>query len=165
MSAVIISSVAFGDKINTRYNRRTTMEIQRYTAADLPTLFDKITKNSIGMDSYFDSFWNTTQTNYPPYNLIQLSNEESRLEIALAGFKQDDVKVYTEYGKIYVEASKEKPEDDATYVHQGLAQRSFQRAWTLSDDTEVRSVEFNDGLLSILLGKVVPDHHKRVDYI
>ena len=138
------------------------MEIQRYTAADLPTLFDKITKNSIGMDSYFDSFWNTTQTNYPPYNLIQLSNEESRLEIALAGFKQDDVKVYTEYGKIYVEASKEKSEDDGTYVHQGLAQRAFQRAWTLSDDTEVRSVEFNDGLLSVLLGKVIPDHHKRV---
>ena len=165
MSAVIISSVAFGDKINTRYNRRTPMEIQRYTAAALPTLFDKITKNSIGMDSYFDSFWNASQTNYPPYNLIQLSNEESRLEIALAGFKQDDVKVYTEYGKIYVEASKEKSEDDGTYVHQGLAQRSFQRAWTLSDDTEVRSVEFNDGLLSIVLGKVVPEHHKRVDYI
>ena len=154
-----------GTQTNTRYNRRTTMEIQRYTAADLPTLFDKITKNSIGMDSYFDSFWNTTQTNYPPYNLIQLSNEESRLEIALAGFKQDDVKVYTEYGKIYVEASKEKSEEDGTYVHQGLAQRAFQRAWTLSDDTEVRSVEFNDGLLSILLGKVVPEHHKRVDYI
>ena len=165
MSAVIISSVAFGDKINTRYNRRTTMEIQRYTAADLPTLFDKITKNSIGMDSYFDSFWNASQTNYPHYNLIQLSNEESRLEIALAGFKQDDVKVYTEYGKIYVEASKEKSEEDGTYVHQGLAQRAFQRAWTLSDDTEVRSVEFNDGLLSIVLGKVVPEHHKRVDYI
>ena len=154
-----------GTQTNTRYNRRTTMEIQRYTAADLPTLFDKITKNSIGMDSYFDSFWNTTQTNYPPYNLIQLNNEESRLEIALAGFKQDDVKVYTEYGKIYVEGSKEKSKDDGTYVHQGLAQRAFQRAWTLSDDTEVRSVEFNDGLLSILLGKVVPEHHKRVDYI
>ena len=80
------------------------MEIQRYTAADLPTLFDKITKNSIGYD--FDSFWNTTQTSYPPYNLIHISNEESRLEIALAGFKKDDVKVYTEYGKIYVEGSK-----------------------------------------------------------
>ena len=154
-----------GTQTNTRYNRRTTMEIQRYTAADLPTLFDKIAKNSIGMDSYFDSFWNASQTNYPPYNLIQLSNEESRLEIALAGFKQDDVKVYTEYGKIYVEGSKEKSEDDATYVHQGLAQRAFQRAWTLSDDTEVRSVEFNDGLLTIVLGKVVPEHHKRVDYI
>ena len=153
------------DTTNTRYNRRTIMEIQRYTAADLPTLFDKIAKNSIGMDSYFDSFWNTTQTNYPPYNLIHISNEESRLEVALAGFKKDDVKVYTEYGKIYVEGSKEKSEDDGTYVHQGLAQRAFQRAWTLSDDTEVRSVEFEDGLLSIVLGKIVPEHHARKDYI
>ena len=141
------------------------MEIQRYTAADLPTLFDKITKNSIGMDSYFDSFWNTTQTNYPPYNLIHVSNEESRLEIAIAGFKKDDIKVYTEFGKIYVEAVKEEQEDVGKFVHQGLARRSFQRAWTLSDDTEIRSVSFDDGLLSIVLGKVVPDHHKRVDYI
>ena len=141
------------------------MEIQRYTAADLPTLFDKITKNSIGMDSYFDSFWNTTQTNYPPYNLIHVSNEESRLEIAIAGFKKDDVKVYTEFGKIYVEAVKEEQEDAGKFVHQGLARRSFQRAWTLSDDTEVRSVSFDDGLLTVVLGKVVPDHHKRVDYI
>jgi len=141
------------------------MEIQRYTAADLPTLFDKITKNSIGMDSYFDSFWNTTQTNYPPYNLIHVSNEESRLEIAIAGFKKDDVKVYTEFGKIYVEAVKEEQEDVGEFVHQGLARRSFKRAWTLSDDTEVRSVSFDDGLLTVVLGKVVPDHHKRVDYI
>ena len=139
--------------------------LARYHAANLPELFDKITKNSIGMDSYFDSFWNTTQTNYPPYNLIHISNEESRLEVALAGFKKDDVKVYTEYGKIYVEGSKEKSEDDATYVHQGLAQRAFQRAWTLSDDTEVRSVEFTDGLLTIVLGKVIPKHHRRKDYI
>ena len=152
-----------GTKTNTRYNRRTTMEIQRYTAADLPTLFDKITKNSIGYD--FDSFWNTTQTSYPPYNLIHISNEESRLEIALAGFKKDDVKVFTEYGKIYVEGSKKEQEDDGTYVHKGLARRAFQRAWTLSDDTEVRSVSFDDGLLSIVLGKVLPEHHKRVDYI
>ena len=152
-----------GTKTNTRYNRRTTMEIQRYTAADLPTLFDKITKNSIGYD--FDSFWNTTQTSYPPYNLIHISNEESRLEIALAGFKKDDVKVFTEYGKIYVEGSKKEQEDDGTYVHKGLARRAFQRAWTLSDDTEVRSVSFDDGLLSIVLGKIIPEHHARKDYI
>ena len=152
-----------GTKTNTRYNRRTTMEIQRYTAADLPTLFDKITKNSIGYD--FDSFWNTTQTSYPPYNLIHISNEESRLEIALAGFKKDDVKVFTEYGKIHVEGSKEKQEDDGTYVHQGLAQRAFKRAWTLSDDTEVRSVSFDDGLLTVVLGKIIPEHHARKDYI
>ena len=46
-----------------------------------------------------------------------------------------------------------------------MAQRSFTRSWTLSDETEVRSVTFEDGLLIITLGKVVPDHHARKDYL
>ena len=145
------------------------MEIQRYTAADLPTLFDKITKNSIGMDSYFDSFWNTTQTNYPPYNVIHVSNEISKLEVALAGFKKSEIKVYTEYGKLLVEGTKPEDEkklyDSEDYGHRGMAQRSFSRSWSLSDDIEVREVVFEDGLLSITLGKVVPEHHARKDYI
>ena len=61
--------------------------LQRYRAADLPELFDKITKQSIGMDDYLNQFFNVqTPSNYPPYNLVQLNNHESRLEIALAGF-------------------------------------------------------------------------------
>ena len=61
------------------------MEIQRYRTANLPDLMDKISKNSIGMDDYLNSFFNfDTTPNYPPYNLIQLNNVESRLEIALA---------------------------------------------------------------------------------
>jgi len=46
-----------------------------------------------------------------------------------------------------------------------VASRSFKRAWTLSDDTEVREVVFEDGLLRIVLGKVVPEHHARKDYL
>ena len=69
--------------------------IQRYRSADLPDLMDKIVKNSIGMDDYFDRFFNLheTQTNYPPYNLIHVNNVESKLEIALAGFKKKEVNV------------------------------------------------------------------------
>ena len=96
--------------------------------------------------------------------MIQVSNVESRLEIALAGFKKEEVNVYKEYGKLFVEGQKEV-KDDTKYAHRGLAQRSFTRAWTLSDDTEVRSVTFEDGLLSIDLGKVVPDHHARKNYL
>jgi len=96
--------------------------------------------------------------------LIQVSNVESRLEIALAGFKKEEVNVYTEYGKLFVEGQKES-KGDTNYVHRGMAQRSFTRAWTLSDDTEIRSVTFEDGLLSIELGKVVPEHHARKDYL
>ena len=141
------------------------MNIQRYSAADLPTLFDKISKNSIGMDEYFDSFWNATPTNYPPYNLIHESNVLSRLEIALAGFKRDEVKVYTEYGKLTVEAQREDKTEAGTYAHKGIAARSFTRQWSMSDDTEVGDVTFEDGLLTVKLKKVVPDHHARKDYI
>ena len=141
------------------------MNIQRYSAADLPSLFEKISKHSIGMDEYFDSFWNQTTSNYPPYNLIHESNVLSRLEIALAGFKRDEVKVYTEYGKLTVEAQKEEKKEPENYTHRGLAQRSFSKQWSLSDDTEVGEVTLADGLLTITLKKVVPEHHARKDYI
>jgi molecular chaperone IbpA len=128
---------------------------------------DKITRNSIGLDEYFDRLFtlHETSSNYPPYNLVQISNVESRLELALAGFKKKEVLVYTQDGKLFVEGQKEDKETESNYVHKGLAQRSFTRSWTLSDDTEVRSVEFEDGLLNITLGRIVPDHHKRKDYL
>jgi molecular chaperone IbpA len=141
--------------------------LTRYTAADLPTLMDKITRNSIGLDEYFDRLFNLHETtsNYPPYNLVQVSNVESRLELALAGFKKKEVFVYTQDGKLFVEGQKEDKETETSYVHKGLAQRSFTRSWTLSDETEVRSVDFEDGLLTITLGRIVPHHHKRKDYL
>jgi molecular chaperone IbpA len=128
---------------------------------------DKINRNSIGLDEYFDRVFklHETTTNYPPYNLVQVSNVESRLELALAGFKKEEVYVYTQDGKLFVEGQKEDKETETQYLHKGLAQRSFKRAWTLSDDTEVRSVAFEDGLLTIDLGKIVPEHHQRKDYL
>ena len=140
--------------------------LARYHAANLPDLFDKITKNSIGMDDYLNRFWDMdTTSNYPPYNLIQVNNVLSKLELALAGFKQQEVKVYTEFGKLYVEGQKEDKKKDGEFLHKGLAQRSFQRVWTISDDTKVGSVKFEDGLLTVELGKVVPEHHSRKEYL
>ena len=140
--------------------------LARYTASDIPALLDKISKNSIGMNEYLNRVFDLHETtsNYPPYNLVQVSNVESRLEIALAGFKKKEVNVYTQDGKLFVEGQKEDKETETTYLHKGLAQRSFTRAWTLSDDTEVRSVDFEDGLLSITLGRIVPTHHQRKDW-
>ena len=132
------------------------------------TTFHKLRPFSIGFDSLFDDFdrlLDTPAPSYPPYNLIHVNNVESRLEIALAGFKKKEVKVYTEYGKLFVTASKEVKEDKTDYVHQGLAQRSFERAWTLSDDVEVKNVDFADGLLTVTLGKIVPEHHSRKEYL
>ena len=135
-----------------------------YRAKDLAELFDKITTNSIGLDRTIQNFWESTNSSYPPFNIIQENNHESTLEIALAGFKKKEVKVYTEHGKLIVEGKKEEKKENE-YVHRGMAQRSFQRGWQLTDDVEIKEVVFEDGLLSIHLGKVVPEHHARKDYL
>ena len=153
-----------GSTINTRLLRRIMANIQRYTANNLPELMDKIARNSIGLDSYIDQVWGTTAQTYPPYNIVQHSNHESSLEIALAGFKKKEVKVYTEHGKLYVEGKKEEKKE-SEYVHRGMAQRSFERSWQLSEDVEIKKVSFEDGLLTVELGKVVPEHHARKDYL
>ena len=143
------------------------MNLARYHAANLPELIEKINRNSIGMDDYLNRFWDgvDTTSNYPPYNIIEINNVESRLEVALAGFKKDELKGFTEFGKLHVQGTKEKQEDDRTFRHRGVAARDFTRVWSLSDDTEIRGVEFRDGLLVVQLGKIVPEHHARKDFI
>ena len=140
--------------------------LTKYNAANINQLLERINRNSIGMDEYFDRLFNLQESasNYPPYNLVQVSNTESRLELALAGFKEKEVNVYTQDGKLFVEGQREDGETGTNYVHRGVAQRSFTRAWTLSDETEVRSVAFEDGLLTVTLGRIVPDHHLRKDW-
>ena len=147
---------------------RTMGNLMKFHSADLPALMDRINKYSIGMDDYFDrlSTLHETSSNYPPYNLVQVSNVEYRLELALAGFKREEINVYTQDGKLFVDGlQKGDSETERTYIHRGVASRSFSRSWTLSDETEVRSVAFEDGLLTIDLGKIVPEHHQRKDYL
>ena len=141
--------------------------LTHYHAANLPELMKAIRQNGIGMDDYLDRFFNESPqtSNYPPYNLIQLNNHESKLEIALAGFKKDELQVFTEFGKLYVKGRKEESENVGEFVHKGLAQRSFERVWTITDDTEIGSVSFDDGLLVVNLKKIVPDHHARKEYL
>ena len=140
--------------------------LARYHAANLPELFERINRNSIGMEDYLNRFFNDARTeNYPPYNIVQVNNVETRLEVALAGFKKKEVKVYTEFGKLVVEGNKEKKDEKDELIFKGLAQRSFQRTWGITDDTEVQKVEFEDGLLTVTVGKIVPEHHARKDWL
>ena len=140
--------------------------LARYHAANLPELMERLRHNGFGMDDYLDRFFNERQEqNYPPYNIIQVNNVETRLEVALAGFKKKEVKVYTEFGKLVVEGNKEQKEEKDQLVFKGLAQRSFKRTWGITDDTEVQKVEFEDGLLTVTVGKIVPEHHARKDWL
>ena len=100
--------------------------LSRYTANDLPRLMERLNRNTIGLDQYFDRVFSLHETtsNYP-YNLVSVSNVESKLEIALAGFKKSEVFVYTESGKLFVEGQKEDKETGKEFVHRGVERTIF----------------------------------------
>ena len=134
--------------------------LARYNSANINQLMDRLQRNTIGMDSYFDHLFSHEAQNYPPYNLVKVDEDTSYLELALAGFTKDEVKVYTEKGKLVVEGSREGT-DGREYVHRGLAQRNFTRSWSISEDTEVSDVTFENGLLVVKLDRVIPESRKR----
>ena len=136
--------------------------LAKYHTGNIEKFLNDIEKYSIGMDEWFHRFGalQQTETNYPPYNVIKESNTEFRLEIALAGFKKNEITVYTENNKLFVEGTKEV-DSGKEYVHHGLANRAFTRTWTISDDVEVKNVLFEDGLLIIKLSRIIPDHQKK----
>jgi molecular chaperone IbpA len=136
-----------------------------YSVPETAKYLLEIQRNSIGLDEWFKRFDTAfeTHTNYPPYNLVRESNIDFRLEIALAGYKREDIEVTTEWNKLFIEAKKVSDTDDE-YLHQGLAKRAFTRSWTLSDDVEVKDVSFENGLLTIKLNRVIPEHQKKKVY-
>ena len=134
--------------------------LARYNSANINQLLDRLQRNTIGMDNYFDRIFSYEAQNYPPYNLVQVDEDQSQLELALAGFGEDEVKVYTEKGNLVVEGQKVDT-DGREYVHRGLATRSFTRSWSISEDTEVSDVTFENGLLVVTLTRVVPESRRR----
>jgi len=136
-----------------------------YSVPETAKYLLEIQKNSIGLDEWFKRFDTAyeTHTNYPPYNLVKESSVDFRLEIALAGYKKEDIEVTTEWNKLFVDVKKVSDTDDE-YLHQGLAKRAFTRTWTLSDDVEVCDTLFVDGLLTIKIKRVIPEHQKKRVY-
>jgi len=139
-----------------------------FTAGDL----ERFMGLSIGFDSMFNRMMNfpTTQqdSGYPPYNIRKVDDYNYVIEIALAGFSERDIEVEVADGVISVRSKEDKDTDTPAersfsnnqYVHRGIAQRSFSKSWTLSDDMIVNGAEFQNGLLNINLEKVVPDEKK-----
>tara|TARA_B100000131_G_scaffold83408_1_gene80391 strand:- start:1805 stop:2275 length:471 start_codon:yes stop_codon:yes gene_type:complete len=141
--------------------------LTRYNASDMDTILDAITKNSIGLDEFFFGPGFRTsraQANYPPYNIRKKNDSEWTIELALAGFNRDEVEVSTEANVLEVRSKSVKDSPDDEYIHRGVAARSFTRGFNISDDVEVREVEFNNGLLTINLKKVLPEHQQRRVY-
>jgi molecular chaperone IbpA len=120
----------------------------------------------VGLDSIFNRLdaMSGHNTSYPPYNIVKHDEANYEIEIALAGFRADEIEVSTEQNILRVTSKVEKRDTERTYLHKGLSKRSFNNSWQLADEVRVSSVDFADGLLTISLEKVIPEHQKRTTY-
>ena len=140
--------------------------MKMYGAGDLQKFVEDVERYTIGMDEWLHRMGavHESKENYPPYNLIKVNNIEFKLEVALAGFKKEEINVFTENNKLFVEGKIENKEE-LEYLHKGLASRDFTRVWTISDDVVVDSVDYVDGILSIVMSRIIPEHQKRKDWL
>ena len=127
------------------------------------TRWDRFAPVSLGLEDVFhrlDSLTDAASSNYPPYNIVKTSDTTSALEIALAGFSKEEIEVVTERNVLTVSTHREGT-DGREYTHRGLAQRTFARNWQLSDDVVVDSVDYQNGLLTVVLRKELPENQQR----
>ena len=134
-------------------------------SAFTPQDIQKMMGFSVGFDSVFDRFFDmdtNREQGYPPYNIRKVNDIQYVIELAIAGFSKDDIEVELTDGLLAIRSKdrKEEEEDSDSFVHKGIARRSFSRTYTLSDDVIVKGADLKDGMLIINLERVIPDEKK-----
>ena len=147
------------------YLRRNTMTNFTPTRP-APTVWEVYQPFNVGLDHIFTRLESMSghNTNYPPYNIIKYDGANYEIEIALAGFSAEEIEVSTEQNVLSITSKVEERDTSRQYVHKGLSKRSFIRKIQLSDEHRVSSVNFEHGLLSVDIEKIIPDHQKKTVY-
>jgi len=138
--------------------------LRKFTTKDLNAVVDATERYSVGFDDLFYRLHSygmgSVNDAYPPYNIVKESEVKWRIEMALAGWAQEDVEVSTESNVFFVKSKSAKEKGSEEYMHRGVATRTFARGFNLSDDVEVENVTFKHGMLVVDLHKIIPDHQK-----
>ena len=122
-------------------------------------------RSTIGFDRLFDmletSARQSTADNYPPFNLEKISDDRYRITLAVAGFARDEIEIVAQQNLLQVKGNKtEKEGANSSFLHLGIANRSFERRFELADFVRVDDARLNDGLLTIELVREVPEAMK-----
>lgn len=132
-----------------------------YITLDLPTLHRRF----IGFDQFFDelnrSFAAPKQDNYPPHNIIRTSENQFQIELAVAGFAEDELDVQLSGRTLKIIGNRNRdPNVEVEYLHRGIASRDFERTFPLSENVEVRGATVQNGIMTVNLELIVPEEDK-----
>ena len=130
---------------------------------DLPAL----TKFGIGFDNMFDELMRVSaqqsSTNYPPYNIVQINEDEYMISLAVAGFGLDNLSVTNDKKFLIIEGKEYQPDSEKivpNYLHKGISNRDFRREFQLADHVEISHAHLELGILSVYLKREVPEDAK-----
>ena len=128
--------------------------------------FSPYRRSTVGFDRLFDMLENSSfgasQENYPPFDLIREGENEYRIQLAVAGFKPDEIDITAQQNVLIVSGRKNEESDEkgTDFVYRGIANRSFERRFALADHIQVKDADLKDGLLSIALVREIAEPMK-----
>jgi molecular chaperone IbpA len=123
-------------------------------------------RSTVGFDRLFDMLENSSMgtggENYPPFDLIKLADNQYRIELAVAGFKPEEIDITAQQNVLIVSGrkSEENEQKGSDYIYRGIANRSFERRFAMADHIQVRGADLKDGLLAIELVREIPEAMK-----
>ena len=131
---------------------------------DLPALATQIHRHSVGFDNLFDQLNRTfasgkSENTYPPHNVVKLDDTHYVIEVAVAGFSEDEIDVELKDNILTVKGEQAKKEE-VEYLHKGISARNFTRTFPLAEHIEVRGATVKNGILAIALEQIVPEENK-----
>ena len=129
----------------------------RLTTLDLPHFH----RATVGFDRMFQEmdrmFENSKSNGYPPYNIVQINDDEYMISLAVAGFGMGNIEITLEKNILTIEGTSPKGGENVNYLHKGIGERNFRRQFTLADHIEVRQAGLELGMLNIHLKRNVPE--------
>jgi molecular chaperone IbpA len=130
--------------------------------------FSPLYRSVVGFDRVADLLQTAAAdaaSGYPPYNIERVDENAYRVEIAVAGFKPEELNIEVKENLLTVQGRKAANDDARRYLHRGLAERNFERRFQLADYVVVTEAKLADGLLSIALKRELPEALKprRID--
>ena len=134
----------------------------KITSFDLIPLY----RNTVGMDRLFDRIVNQIDAaasagNYPPYDIIRVSDDCYEIRVAAAGFRQGEIEVEFHEGRLTITGAHDaEAQPELDYLHHGISNRGWTRQFTLADYVEVNSATMTDGILTVQLERQVPESLK-----
>ena len=130
---------------------------------DIPSIH----KFAVGFDNMFDEILRVnaqqSNSNYPPYNVVQINEDEFMISIAVAGFGHDNLTVTKEKNFLIIDGAHSTDTvntNPINYLHRGISERNFRREFQLADHVEITNAHLELGILNLYLKREVPEAQK-----